>query len=74
MTYRNINVALPILMLFSTPALAQDFDVSEIHAGIFSHSADEPGTFLGMLNAERVQDINVELLFDTRPDGMGHAR
>lgn len=64
-TYRNINVALTISMLFSTPALAQDFGVSEIRGGIFSHSVDEPGTFMGMLNAERVQDINVELLFDT---------
>lgn len=60
----NITTALSAYLLFSTPALAQDFGLSEIRGGIFSHSVDEPGTFMGMLNAERVQDINVELLFD----------
>lgn len=63
--YENTSVAMAAVLLFSAPALAQDFGVSEIRGGIFSHSVDEPGTFLGMLNAERVQDINVELLFDT---------
>lgn len=60
----NTTVALAAYLLFSVPALAQDFGVSEIRGGIFSHSVDEPGSFLGMLNAERVHDINVELLFD----------
>lgn len=60
----SITTALSAYLLFSAPALAQDFGLSEIRGGIFSHSVDEPGTFMGMLNAERVQDINVELLFD----------
>ena len=61
----NTSVVLAAYLLFSVSALAQDFGLSEIRGGIFSHSVDEPGTFMGMLNAERVHDINVELLFDT---------
>ncbi len=63
--YGNAYVASAALLLFSVPALAQDFGVSEIRGGIFAHSVDEPGTFLDMMNAERVQNLNVELLFDT---------
>ena len=61
----NFTAILAAYMLFSSSPLAQDFGLSEIRGGIFSHSVDEPGTFMGMLNAERVHDINVELLFDT---------
>lgn len=63
--YGNISVALAACLLFSAPALAQDFGVSEIRGGIFAHSVDEPGTFFDMMNAERVQNLNIELLFDT---------
>lgn len=63
--YEHTSVVMAAVLLFSAPALAQTFGVSEIRGGLFSHSVDEPGTFIGMLNAERVHDINVELLFDT---------
>ena len=63
--YRNICAALAAFLLVSAPAFAQDFGISEIRGGIFAHSVDEPGTFLDMMNAERVQNLNVELLFDT---------
>lgn len=49
---------------FAGPALAQDFGLSEARGGLFAHSADEPGAFFGVFNTSRVQDINVELLFD----------
>lgn len=62
---RNNPVAVAAFLLFSAPATAQDFAVSEIRGGIFAHSVDEPGTFLDVMNAERVQNLNVELLFDT---------
>ena len=63
--FGNTNAALAAFLLFSAPALAQDFSISEIRGGIFAHSVDEPGTFLDIMNAERVQNLNVELLFDT---------
>ncbi|PXA97473.1 acyloxyacyl hydrolase [Nostoc sp. 3335mG] len=47
------------------PALAQDFGVSEVRGGLYAHSVDEPGNFFGVFNTERIQDLNVELLFDT---------
>jgi lipid A 3-O-deacylase len=56
---------LSAMLLASAPALAQDFGVSEIRGGLFAHSADEPGNFFGVFNTERLQDLNVELLFDT---------
>lgn len=46
------------------PALAQDFGLSEIRGGFYAHSVDEPGALLGVFNVERMQDLNVELLFD----------
>lgn len=46
------------------PALAQDFGVSEIRGGVFAHSVDEPGAFFGVFDTSRVQDVNVEMLFD----------
>lgn len=58
-------VALASALLLAQPVLAQDFGVSELRGGIFAHSVDEPGNFLGVFNTERLQDINVELLFDT---------
>ena len=61
----NIAAATTVLLLFSVPALAQDFGISEIRGGILAHSVDEPGTFFDIMNAERVQNLNVELLFDT---------
>ena len=64
MLFGNTNAALAAVLLFSAPALAQDFGISEIRGGIFAHSVDEPGTFLDLLNAERVQNLNIELLFD----------
>ena len=62
--YKHTSVAIAAFLMVSIPALAQTFGVSEIRGGIFSHSVDEPETFLGMFGVERVHDINVELLFD----------
>lgn len=61
----NTSAALAAFLLCLAPAQAQDFGISEIRGGIFAHSVDEPGTFLDVLNAERVQNLNVELLFNT---------
>ncbi|SMQ86124.1 Lipid A 3-O-deacylase (PagL) [Devosia lucknowensis] len=47
------------------PAVAQDFGISEVRGGIFAHSADEPGALFGVFNTSRIQDLNVEMLFDT---------
>lgn len=46
------------------PSFAQEFGLSEVRGGIFAHSVDEPGAFFGVFNTSRVQDVNVELLFD----------
>jgi hypothetical protein len=59
------TIAVSALLLALPPVLAQDFGVSEIRGGLFAHSVDEPGTAFGVFNADRLQDINVELLFDT---------
>lgn len=63
--YQTTGIAVATSLLFLCPALAQDFGISEIRGGIFAHSVDEPGTFFDIMNAERVQNLNVELLFDT---------
>lgn len=47
-----------------TSARAQDFGISELRGGLFAHSADEPGALFGVFNTSRVQDLNVEMLFD----------
>ena len=54
--------------LYLPPIEPEPF-ISEIRGGIFAHSIDEPGTvtFFGNGNLERIQDLNVELLF-TPPD------
>lgn len=48
----------------AAPTVGQDFGLSEIRGGVFVHSADEPGHLFGVFSVERMQDINVELLFD----------
>lgn len=45
-------------------AQAQDFGISEVRGGVFAHSVDEPGAFFGVFNTSRVQDLNVEMLFE----------
>src|SRR5690606_25336362 len=59
---------LAILLLASlactAPAVSQEFGISEVRGGVFVHSADEPGDLFGVFSVERMQDINVELLFD----------
>ena len=61
----KIIVAMASALLLAQPVLAQDFGVSELRGGLFAHSVDEPGNFFGVFNTERLQDLNVELLFDT---------
>lgn len=61
----SIIAAVAAGVFLSAPALAQDFGVSEIRGGLYAHSVDEPGNFFGVFNTERLQDLNVELLFDT---------
>ena len=58
-------IALGALALLAQPTQAQDFGLSEIRGGIYAHSVDEPGNFFGVFDTQRIQDINVELLFDT---------
>jgi lipid A 3-O-deacylase len=57
-------LALSLFAFTLAPAAAQDFGLSEIRGGLFAHSADEPGAVFGVLDVSRVQDVNVELLFD----------
>ncbi|WP_052951647.1 acyloxyacyl hydrolase [Devosia soli] len=61
----KIAFAIGAMLLAGQAATAQDFRASEVRGGIFAHSADEPGNFFGVFNTERLQDVNVELLFDT---------
>lgn len=63
MTHRIAALILASLGLMA-PAAAQDFGVSELRGGFYAHSADEPGALFGVFNVERMQDLNVELLFD----------
>lgn len=63
--FGNTSAALADFLLLSVHAMAHDFGISEIRGGILAHSVDEPGTFFNVMNAERVQNLNVELLFDT---------
>lgn len=58
-------IAVAATLLVSQSVLAQDVGVSEVRGGIFAHSVDEPGNFFGVFNTNRIQDLNVELLFDT---------
>ena len=53
-----------LAVLAAGPALAQDFGLSEVRGGIFAHSVDQPGALFGVLDTSRVQDLNVEMLFD----------
>lgn len=57
-------VALAALAAMMFPATAQDIGISEIRGGLFAHSADEPGALFGLFDVSRLQDANVELLFD----------
>lgn len=61
---RRIVALLFASLAVSAPVLAQDFGLSEIRGGFYAHSADEPGALFGVFNVERMQDLNVELLFD----------
>lgn len=47
------------------PSLEPEPFISEIRGGIFAHSVDETGSvsIFGVGNFERIQDVNVELLF-----------
>ncbi len=63
---KSIASALAILVALSigsSQAFAQQFGLSEIRGGLYAHSVDEPGA-LGVFNVSRVQDLNVELLFE----------
>jgi lipid A 3-O-deacylase len=53
-----------LLALVSLPVAAQEIGLSEVRGGIFAHSADEPGDLFGVFNVSRIQDVNVEFLFD----------
>jgi lipid A 3-O-deacylase len=61
---RSASLGLFIAAGATTPVLAQELALSEVRGGILAHSADEPGALFGVLDTSRVQDINVELLFD----------
>jgi lipid A 3-O-deacylase len=62
---RRLVVALGVLVALGlSQASGQELGVSEVRGGIFAHSVDEPGNFLGIYNTSRIQDVNVELLFE----------
>ena len=61
----GLLAALVALSFASSQAIGQEFGLSEIRGGIYSHSVDEPGALFGVFDVSRVQDVNVELLFDT---------
>ena len=61
---RFITAILACSAGLAAPVLAQDFSISEVRGGVFAHSADEPGALFGVINTSRIQDINVEMLFD----------
>lgn len=65
----RMRLAFWTMALFAATALmpsanAQDFALSEVRGGVFAHSADEPGAFFGVFDTSRLQDLNVEMLFD----------
>lgn len=51
--------------LVSTAAMAQVNWLPEVRAGVMAHSVDEPGPNGLFWNPTRIQDANVELLFDS---------
>lgn len=64
MLKRSIMALLVGLVALASPAAAQDFALSEVRGGVFAHSVDEPGAFFGVFDTSRIQDVNVEMLFD----------
>jgi lipid A 3-O-deacylase len=56
-------LACGFLLAASGPALAQSMWEPELRGGLFGHSVDEPGPSGSFINATRIQDANVELLF-----------
>lgn len=63
-TMRFAGTVAILVALGTAPIGAQDFGLSEVRGGVFAHSADEPGALFGVFNTSRIQDVNVELLFD----------
>lgn len=60
----RVGVALAVgAIMMAGSAQAQDFRIDEIRGGIMAHSVDEPGPGGAFMNATRIQDANVELLF-----------
>ena len=61
-------VVAALLALMAGRAVAQDaydFGLDEIRGGLMFHSVDHapPGSFLGFIDTTRLQDVNVELLW-----------
>jgi Lipid A 3-O-deacylase (PagL). len=64
MSFRRVGIVCIAALLLTGPAQGQDFGLSEVRGGVFAHSVDEPGALFGVVNVSRVQDVNVELLFE----------
>lgn len=62
--FAGLILALVVAMTLTPSAQAQDFALSEVRGGVFAHSVDEPGAFFGVFDTSRVQDLNVEMLFE----------
>ncbi len=59
--------ALNLSLVFSANnnALAQEFGISEVRAGIMAHSVDRPGPNGEILNLTRLEDVSFEILFSS---------
>jgi lipid A 3-O-deacylase len=62
--FAGLILALVVAATLAPAARAQDFALSEVRGGVFAHSVDEPGAFFGVFDTSRVQDLNVEMLFE----------
>lgn len=60
---KRVLAILAVLASVCAPVGAQEFRLEEIRGGIMAHSVDEAGPGGEFLNATRIQDANVELLF-----------
>jgi len=64
---RSLLVSLLVagVALFSTATMAQVNWLPEVRGGVMAHSVDEPGPDGALINGTRIEDANVELLFNS---------
>ncbi len=64
---KAVGFALLLGLLSAGGAWAQDFGVSELRGGIYAHSWDENGPGGQFPDLSRIDDLNLEVLFDPLP-------